>query len=104
MVPVKTMLTSAVPSPLVKDRPEIPLRVRTPLVTERVTLTGLVPASGSEIEIALPLAEEKTRELSSLTVWAPGTVLTGGWLGEAVAVESSQRPRPWVPAARICRP
>jgi hypothetical protein len=54
--------------------------VSVPLVALSVTRTGLAPASTSEIEIRLPLPEEKTRAVSSLVACGPGTALTGASL------------------------
>ncbi|TDJ70097.1 MAG: hypothetical protein E2O38_12155 [Proteobacteria bacterium] len=50
-VPVKTIVASPVPSPVVKLKPATPLRVSVPLVAVSVTSTGLLPASISLIEI-----------------------------------------------------
>ena len=46
-VPVKVMVASAVPSPVVKVSPAVPARVSVPLVPVSVTCTGLAPASTS---------------------------------------------------------
>ena len=47
MAPVKTAFASAVPSPVVKVRPVVWLRLTVPLVTVSATCTGFDPASGS---------------------------------------------------------
>jgi hypothetical protein len=51
MVPVKVIVASAVPSPTVKLRPLVPLRVSVPLVAVSVTWMLFDPASGSATEI-----------------------------------------------------
>ena len=60
MVPVKVIKASSVPSPEVKVNPLVVLRLSVPSVACKVTCTGSLPASTSEIEIRLPLAVEKT--------------------------------------------
>ena len=55
-VPVKVMLASPVPVPAEKARPAVPARVSVPLVAVSVTCSAPPAASGSETEIALPLA------------------------------------------------
>ena len=86
MVPVKVMVASAVPSPVTKVRPVVPASVNVPLVAVSVTLTALEPASTSLTEMRLPLAVEKTSAVSSLTVCAPGTELTGATLATSSLV------------------
>ncbi len=43
-------------------------------------------SSGSEVEIGLPFAVEKTRFVSSLVLWAAGTVLIGASLTELTVI------------------
>jgi hypothetical protein len=96
-VPVKVSVPSAVPSPSVKVRPVVRPSVSTPWVTESVTCTGLLAASASEMERALPLAVEKTNSAeSSGVLCAAGTVLTGASLTLVTAVlsESVLLPEP----------
>ena len=50
-VPVKTIVASAVPSPVVNDKPAIELRVNVPFVAVNVILIAFVPASTSATEI-----------------------------------------------------
>src|SRR5450631_516501 len=77
------------PDPLAPDekvRPAVAASVSVPWATLSETCSGLAPASGSLVEIPLPLADEKTRVLSTdglslaSTLPAPGTELTGAWL------------------------
>src|SRR5437660_8490278 len=86
------MVVLPVPVPAVKLRPAVPLRVSVPLVAVRVSCIGALPASGSAIEIVLPLALEKTNWLFSTTDCAPGTVLTGGWLTTEAAKQGAGTP------------
>ncbi len=88
-VPVKTIRASVVPSPVEKVRSPISaaLRVRTPLVTLRVTSRSLAPTSGSATTTRLPLAALKVRELAGKVVWGSFVklvllfmLLTGGSL------------------------
>src|SRR5262249_54832704 len=81
IAPVKTMLTLAVPLPVVKFNPPVPWRDSVPLATLRLTWTGAVPASGSAIEMGSPALLENSRAVFSLTQQGAGTVFTGGWLG-----------------------
>ncbi len=67
-VPRSVIVASAVPSPETKLSPTVPASVSVPLVTVRVTSSGLLPASASDMEIALPLPEENTLTKSSLVV------------------------------------
>ena len=67
-VPRSVIVASAVPSPETKLSPAVPASVSVPLVTVRVTSSGLLPASASDMEIALPLPEENTLTKSSLVV------------------------------------
>ena len=68
MVPVKVIVASAVPSPVLKARPAVPLSVILPLVPFSVTLTELPPASTSLIEIRLPPPALNTSGVSSLVL------------------------------------
>ena len=77
IVPTNVMVGSSVPSPVPKVRPVVLPSVSVPLVAVSVTMTGLLPASTSLTEIALPPAVEKTRAVSSSVVCAPGTTFTG---------------------------
>ena len=79
-VPVKTIVASAVPSPVVKVRPVMPERVIVPLLAVRVTLIAPEAASTSVMLIRFPLPLEKTRLVSSLTLCAAGTLFTGASL------------------------
>ena len=83
-VPVKVMVASLAPSPVVKARPAVLPRLSTPLVALSVTVTLPLPASGSAMENALPLALLNTSVPSSFTVCAAGTVLTGASLTAAM--------------------
>src|SRR6188472_1167718 len=81
MVPVKVIVVSPVPSPAVNVRPAIPLSEIVPLLPVSVTCTGLVPASGSLIEIRLLLPALNKRLAPSVIVCvAEGMLLTGGSL------------------------
>ncbi len=85
-VPVKVIVVSEVPSPALKLSPPVPPSVTLPLVAVSVTCSISSPtmtlsaSSGSEVAIWLPFAAEKTRLVSSLVLWATGTVLTGASL------------------------
>ncbi|MCY1360569.1 hypothetical protein D9M68_257450 [compost metagenome] len=59
--PVNLMLESLLPSPALKERPVVPLRVSRPLVAVRVTSSVSAPASTSLMLIRLPLAVWNTR-------------------------------------------
>ena len=59
-------------------RPFNVARVIVPDVNESVICTAFEPASASLMLIALPLALDKVRGVSSAVVWAAGTALTGG--------------------------
>ena len=74
--PLKVMVASPVPSPVVKLRPVSAPRVRTPLVAVSVTVRLVSLASDTLIALVFP--ELNTRSVSSLTLWPPGTALTGG--------------------------
>ena len=80
MLPVNTMLTSPMPSPVVKLRPVKPDRVNVPLTTPSVTCRLPLPASKSETATRLPLPDENTRAVSSLSNCPLGTVLMGASL------------------------
>ena len=88
-VPVKVIVVSALPSPLEKLRPAVLANVSVPLVTDRVTRSGLAPASTSLTLRALPLALENTRVVSSLTDCAAGTVCTGASLTAVTVIDAS---------------
>ena len=77
IVPVNVIVPSAVPSPTLKLRPVMPLSVIVPLVAVSVTWTEDEAASTSLMLIWLELPLEKTSAVSSLVLWAAGTVLTG---------------------------
>ena len=68
MSPVKVMVVSAVPSPVLKVTLEGSLRVIVPLVAVRVTSMSSVPASKSETKIWLPLLLLKIRSVPTLVV------------------------------------
>ena len=74
-VPVKVMVVSEVPSPVLKVSPVVPLRLMTPLVAVRVTVKFVLSTSATEIR--LPFALEKTLVVSSLKVCVVGIVATG---------------------------
>src|SRR4029453_9433088 len=80
IVPVKDIDASAVPSPVMKLKPVSWASVSTPLLAVSVTRTLFPAASISPMLIWLPLPDEKTRLVSSLVLWAPGTVLIGASL------------------------
>ena len=80
MVPLKVIVGSAVPSPVVKARPVVPPSVTFPLVPARVTRTEAPPASTSDTEMAFELPVEKTVAVFMFVDWAPGTALTGASL------------------------
>jgi hypothetical protein len=79
-VPVKVIVASALPSPVLKLRPVSPLSVSVPLVAVRVTET--LVSSVSAMLMALPLPELKTSGVSIAVTCRPGTVLTGASLRE----------------------
>jgi hypothetical protein len=84
---VPVSVTVAVPSPETAGRPATEPSVSVPWRTDRVTVAVPEPMSGSEIVTALWVAAEKTRAVSSATLCAPGTVLTGAsFTGVTVAV------------------
>ena len=100
-VPVKVMVTSAVPSPAVKLSPAVPPRVRIPFVAASVTFTGLLPTSTSLTLIRFPLPLENTRTVFLAITWAPGTVFTGALL-TGVTVMATVSVSLWGPAgARV---
>src|SRR5437660_295440 len=78
IVPVKWSEAPGLAVESTKLRPVVEARVRVPWATSRLIFTAPAPASGSVTLIRLPLPELKGRTVSSLTVWAPGTVFTGG--------------------------
>jgi hypothetical protein len=65
---------------VLKVSPLVPLSVRLPLAALNVTCTSFDPTSKSLIEIRLPLPLEKISAVSSATLWAPGTLLSGASL------------------------
>jgi hypothetical protein len=72
--------------------------VSVPLAAERVTRTGLGPASTSETVMALKLGMEKTSWLFWLISCASGTELTGASLTAFTVIEtvaSSESPPSW---------
>src|SRR5262249_2147625 len=79
-VPVNVIVESAVPSPVLKERPPIPFRVIVPFAAVSVTCSEPGPASTSAIEMWLPLPLDNTSDVSWLVLWAAGTVLTGASL------------------------
>ena len=107
-LPVKTKLALAVPSPVVNVRPVRPDSVRRPCDTLRVTCRLPLPASRSLTEIRLPLLDENTRAVSSLTNWAAGTALTGASLTEftviaTVLLADKAPPLPVLPRSEVSR-
>ena len=79
-----------------------------PLVTDRVTRSGLAPASTSLTLRALPLALENTRVVSSLTDCAVGTVCTGASLTAltvmaTVSLSVSVPPAPVLPWSDVVK-
>jgi hypothetical protein len=70
-VPVKTIVASAVPSPVVKVRPVMPRERQRAVGAVSVTLTR--PRAGVDVADAdqVSVAAEKTRLVSSLTLCAP---------------------------------
>src|SRR5215510_4759409 len=90
-------VTVTVPVPLpLTVRPEVPARVRVPLVAASVTWTLALPASTSAMLMALPLAVENVSVPSSFMVCAPGTVFTGASL-TAVTVMATESTSPRAP-------
>src|SRR5258708_39662342 len=79
-VAVKVMLALFVPVPMLNVRPVTPLSVNVPLLTLRVTCSGLPAESLSLTLIALPLAEENTSVVFALVLCAAGTMFTGATL------------------------
>jgi hypothetical protein len=75
-VPRTVIVLSAVPSPAMNVRPDVPASVSVPLVTLIVISLTAAPALASLIEMALPFAVENTRFVSSLVACAAGTLLT----------------------------
>src|SRR5260370_1430592 len=71
-VPVKVMLASFVPVPTLNVRPVVCARVSVPLLTDRVTCSGLPPESLSLTLTALPLAEENASVVFALVLCAEG--------------------------------
>jgi hypothetical protein len=84
--PVKTIVASAVPSPVVNDRPAIVLRVSVPFVAVSVILIGFAPRSTSATEIWLLLPLENTFGVSWETLCGPGTVFTGASFTAVMAI------------------
>ena len=82
--PEKVIVASSVPSPVENDSPVVPAKVRVPCDTETVTV-WLSP-SVSAIEIRFELAELKVRSVSSLVLWAEGTVITGSSLTAVISI------------------
>ena len=80
MVPVKVMVASAVPSPVLKVSPWVPDRFSVPLVAVRVTWTGFVPASRSLTDSAVPMLDENSSMPSWSMVCAPGAMFSGASL------------------------
>ena len=76
-VPVKIMLVSLLPLPVVKLRPAIPDSVKLPLATLRVSCIGAAAASTSITATVLPPATLNTRLVSSLTFCAGGKTSAG---------------------------
>ncbi len=74
-VPENVIVESDVPSPVVNVSPVVPASVSAPLVTATVIVS--VASSTSATVIALPLAVENTRGVSSFVACAPGTAFTG---------------------------
>jgi len=96
-------VTVTVPVPLpLTVRPDVPARLRMPLVTASVTWTLALPASTSLIEIALPVAVLNVSVPSSFIVCAAGTLFTGAsFTGltviATVSVSLSGPPEPVLP-------
>src|SRR6478672_4277879 len=85
-VPVKTIVASAVPSPVVNDNPAVVLSVIVPFVAVNVILIGFAFRSTSATEIWLALPLEKTFAVSSFVLCGPGTVFTGGSLTAVMVI------------------
>ena len=64
IVPSNVIVASAVPLPIMNDRPAVPM-VITPFVEVRVTRISLAPASTSLTEIRLPFPVENMSAVSS---------------------------------------
>src|SRR5215204_4387251 len=75
--PVKIIVASAVPSPLMNERPAVVLSVSVPFVAVNVILTWFEAASPSATETWLPLPLENTFAVFTTVVCGPGTVFTG---------------------------
>src|SRR6185503_5080709 len=84
--PVKTIVVSSVPSPVVIVSPAMVLRVTVPLVAVKVILIGFAPRSTSATEIWLPLPDENTFGVSSFVDCGPGTVFTGASFTAVIAM------------------
>ena len=102
MVAVKTIVASAVPSPVVNVSPVSCDKVIVPLFAARVTLTAPAAASTSLMLMRFPLPLEKVRLVSSFVLCAPGTLFTGASLTAltvmaTVSVSDSAPPEPVLP-------
>ena len=77
-VPVKVVAVSSLPVPWLRVSPASVGRVSVPLSAVSETSTGLLPASKSATDRALPLAVEKNSGVFSGVHCEAGTVSTGG--------------------------
>ncbi|MNJ14516.1 hypothetical protein D3C77_87420 [compost metagenome] len=103
-LPVKIIVASADPSPVVKLRPAIPESVISPLLATSVTCSALLPASTSLMLIRLPLPALNTSTLSWAKDWVPGTELNGASLiavtaRVSVVLLASEVPVPELPGS-----
>ena len=79
-VPLKVIVASAVPSPVVKTHALVAREIDRAVGAVSVTLMGLLPASRSLTLSCVPVAlENSTMPLTSVAC-AAGTVLTGATL------------------------
>ena len=79
-LPVNTSVASALPSPVVNDRPAVPASVSVPWVALSVTCIVSAPASTSPMLIACPFAVESTSGVFTAVTCRPGRWFTGASL------------------------
>jgi hypothetical protein len=103
-LPVKVIAVSDVPSPVVKARPVVRLRLRLPLVIVRLTCRLLPPTSASLSTMGLPLAAEKVSEVLMGVLLGPGMVWMGAsfWATTAMVMVAGSLVQP-VPSERVRR-
>ena len=87
-IPAVKVIRGEPSAPSDSETPSALPSVSVPPAAARATSTGSSPASGSEIDIPLPVSAEKVSGVSKSVCCSPGTVISGGRLGSSSSISA----------------